>query len=85
MLVLTAFGAALEPMAHSRLTVNKADPRQHVGHEGLAPGDPDVARGGDLGALLLGGLQVFFWGPIYLASQSADPVALPHGAWLTQV
>jgi len=41
--------------------VNKADPRQHVGHEGLAFGDPDVTGGRDLGALLLDGLQVFFY------------------------
>ena len=40
--------------------VNKSNPRQQVGHEGLTAGDPDVARGGDLGALLFGGLQVFF-------------------------
>jgi hypothetical protein len=60
MLVLTAFGAVLEPMAHARLTVNKADPRQQLGHEGLALADPDAARFGHLGPFLLDRAQVFF-------------------------
>ena len=49
----------LGPVGLCRGLIDKAKPRQHSGHEGLVPVDPDVARGGDLGALLLDGLQVF--------------------------
>jgi hypothetical protein len=49
----------LGPVGLYRGLIDKADPRLHVCHEGLAPLAPDVARGGDLGALLLDSLQVF--------------------------
>jgi hypothetical protein len=44
---------------HRRL-VDESQPFQGVAHEGLAAGDPDASREGDIGALLLSRVQVFF-------------------------
>ena len=62
----------------SRLDVNKPDPRQQVGHEGLASGDPDVAGGGDLRPRLLDRAQVFFVRQPKIAQQGPDRTAT-HG------
>lgn len=40
--------------------VDKNQPFKMVGHEGLTPGDPDMAQPGDILALLLKSLKVFF-------------------------
>ena len=68
-------------MAHQWLTfVNKADPCQQIGHEGLAFGDPDVAGCGDLGALLFDGAQVFFVRQAEVAQRLPDRAAMHRNA-----
>ena len=42
--------------------VDKHQPLQGAAHDGLAPGDPDLARAGHIRPLLLGGAQRFFYG-----------------------
>ena len=59
---------------------NKTDPRQQVGHEGLAPGDPDVTGGGDLRPLPPGGAQVFFVCQPEVAQEPPDRTAMHPGA-----
>ena len=51
--------------------VNKSDPRQQVGYEGLTFGDPDVARLCHLGPFPLDGAQVFFC----VSGQPRDQIA----------
>jgi hypothetical protein len=62
MFVLTAFAIGLEPVAPRWLTVDESKPFQSVAHEGLASRNPDPARAGDVGPLLLSREQGFFCG-----------------------
>jgi hypothetical protein len=50
----------LDHVGLHRSLVEKPEPVQHVGHEGLAPRDPDMACPGHIGPLLLSRAQVFF-------------------------
>ena len=52
----------LDHVRFNRRLVDESKPFQRVAHEGLATSDPDVTREGDIGALLLSRLQVFFCG-----------------------
>ena len=50
----------LDHIGFHRCFIYKSKSLQMVGHEGLAPGNPDTAQVGDILALLLKCLQIFF-------------------------
>ncbi len=52
----------LDQLGVERGFVDKDQPLQGGAHEGLAPGDPDLARTGHIRPPLLGGVQGFFYG-----------------------
>ena len=52
----------LDKLGVERGFVDEDQPLQGVAHEGLAPGDPDLARAGHIRPPLLGSVQSFFYG-----------------------